>query len=207
MRKVFIPIFVFFLCFGIIWQWTNGLSAFTVFSHTLAEAGQIPRNFPEINFVNQNGKTFKIENQHKYILLNFVYLDCPFVCHKVNNQLEQIYHSIDTNIIPSQLEFVTVSFDLMNDNIEKIAKYRNYFGDDIVGWTFALPYQINQDKFNKFLNKLGTWAYKVPETGLINHSIYLYLISPDNKIIKTFDPAREDNSLIIQEINKCIKVC
>ena len=126
-----------------------------MFSHTLAEAGQIPRNFPEINFVNQNGKTFKIENQHKYILLNFVYLDCPFVCHKVNNQLEQIYHSIDTNIIPSQLEFVTVSFDLMNDNIEKIAKYRNYFGDDIVGWTFALPYQINQDKFNKFLNKLN----------------------------------------------------
>lgn len=205
MKKIFIPIFVLFLCSGIIWKWTSGLTAFTVFSHTLAEAGPIPRNFPEINFVNQNGKTFNIGEIDKYILLNFVYLDCPFVCHKVNNELEKIYRTIDTNIIPSKLEFITISFDLKNDNIEKIAKYRNYFGDDIDGWTFALPYQINEEKLNKFLTKLGTWAYKVPETGLINHSIYLYLISPNHKIIKTFDPARENNSSIINKIKECIK--
>ena len=204
MKKVLIPILTLTICFAIIWKWTRGFSAFTVYSTTLTDAGKTPRAFPDIQFINQDGQVFEIANKNKFVLLNFVYLDCPLVCHKVNNQLEEIYHTLDTNLIPNKIEFVTVSFDLENDNIQKISKYRNYFGDDIDGWTFALPYHTNEKRFIKYLNKVGTWAHRVPNTGLINHSIYLYLISPENKIIKTFDPAREDNSKIIEQLNQCI---
>jgi cytochrome oxidase Cu insertion factor (SCO1/SenC/PrrC family) len=123
----------------------------------------------------------------------------------VNNQIEQIYHLFNRAIVPEKLEFVTVSFDLEGDNIQKIKNYRSLYGNDIDGWTFALPYHSNRQDFTRLLRKIGIWTYQVPETGIINHSLYLFLISPDNKIVKTFDPARDDNRTIIEQINKCLK--
>lgn len=205
MKKVLIPVFSLALCFTIIWKWTLGFSAFTIFSYTLKSAGDIPRTFPDLPMVNQDGKVFLLKDKHKYMLVNFVYLNCPYVCHKVNNQLEQIYHLFDGNTVPSKLEFVTLSFDLKNDDIKKIQHYRNYFGSDISGWSFALPYQSNQEAFNQFLHQLGVWKYTVPSTGIINHSIYLFLIAPDGKIVRTFDPARENDYTIAEQINACLE--
>ncbi|MBX2930776.1 MAG: SCO family protein [Chitinophagaceae bacterium] len=205
MKKIFIPILSLIICTTILWKWTFGFNDFTIFSYTLTKAGKTPREFPTIQLVNQQGNVFNIKDKHKYILMNFVYLNCPNVCHKVNNQLEKLYHLIDTNIAPSQLEFVTVSFDIKNDNIEKIEKYRHYFGENIDGWTFALPYQIKEQAFLQYLQNIGIWAYKMPESNIINHAIYLLLISPDNKIIKTFDPARESNADIIEQLTQCLQ--
>ena len=205
MKKILIPVFSFLICFLVIWKWTHGFSAFTIFSYTLNEAGATPREFPEIQLIDQDSNTFKITDKHKFVLMNFVYLNCPLVCHKINNRIENIYHLADPEIVPSQLEFVTISFDLKNDDVSKIKKYSSYFTSDINGWTFALPHHLTQNEFNKFLQKTGVWLYQIPESGLINHSIYLFLISPDNKIIKIFDPAREDDPEITEQLNKCLK--
>ena len=205
MKKILIPIFALIICVTILWKWTYGFSAFTIYSYTLKEAGDAPRAFPAFQMVNQNGNTFNLKDKHKYVLVNFVYLNCPLACHKVNNQIEQIYHLFSPAIVPEKLEFVTVSFDLVGDNIQKIKNYRSHYGDNIDGWTFALPYHSNQQDFTRVLRKIGVWTYEVPSTGIINHSLYLYLISPDNKVVKTFDPARDDNQTIIEQINKCLK--
>lgn len=205
MKNVLIPVLSLAICITVIWKWTLGFSAFTIFSYTLNEAGAIPRTFPDLPMINQNGQIFHLKAKHKYELVNFVYLNCPYVCHKVNNQLEQIYHLSDPSIVPSKLEFVTVSFDLKNDDVNKIKKYRSYFGTDIPGWSFALPYQSSQDQFDQFLHNAGIWKYELPGSGLINHSVYLFLISPSNKIIKVFDPARESNDAIVEQINSCLK--
>jgi protein SCO1/2 len=205
MKKILIPIFAFAICLAVIWKWTYGFSAFTIYSYTLKEAGNSPRPFPDFQMMDQNGNVFNLKDAHKYVLINFVYLDCPSACHKVNNQIEQIYHLFSRASVPEKLEFVTVSFDLKNDDITKIKNYRNLYGNDIDGWAFALPYHSNQQDFTRLLRKVGIWTYQVPETGIINHSLYLFLISPNNKIIKIFDPARDDNHTIIEQINKCLK--
>lgn len=205
-KKIFIPILTLSLCLLLLNFWTLGFSSFTVFSYTLKKAGVIPRPFPPIQLIDQDSNIFQIKDKKKYKLVNFVYLNCPFVCHKVNNQLEQIYHKLDNETVPSRLEFITVSFDQENDDLQRIIRYRKYFGDNISGWSFALPYHYDQKSFDVFLSKLGIWKYKIPSTGLINHSIYIFLIDTDNNIIKVFDPARDTNETIISEIKACIKV-
>lgn len=204
MKNFLIPIASLIICFAVIWKWTKGLTAFTIFSYTLKEAGNTPRVMPDLVLASQNNVPLILKDKKKYILLNFVYLNCPFVCHKVNNQLEKIYHQLNSLTIPSRLEFVTVSFDLKNDGIQKLKKYRSYFGTNIEGWTFAMPYKINQQEFDQFLHKLGVWKYTLPSSGLINHSIYLFLINDKNDIIKIFDPARESNLTIASQIESCI---
>lgn len=205
MKKILIPIIALAVCFAVIWRWTYGFSAFTIYSYTLKEAGNTPRTFPDFKMTDQNGNVFSLEDKHKYVLINFVYLDCPYACHKVNNEIDKIYHLFSPKIVPGKLEFVTVSFDLKNDNITKIKNYRSLYGNDITGWTFAAPYQTGQDDFTRMLRKIGIWTYQVPESGIINHSIYLFLVSPENKIIKIFDPAIDDDQTIIEQINKCLK--
>ncbi|OQY96488.1 MAG: hypothetical protein B6D37_01895 [Sphingobacteriales bacterium UTBCD1] len=205
MKRVLIPVVALTICFTVIWKWTLGFSAFTVFSYTLQQAGTLPRTFPDLAMISQDKEVFHLKDKHKYVLLNFVYLNCPYVCHKVNNQLERIYHLFDSATVPSRLEFVTVSFDLGNDDVTKIKKYREYFGTDIPGWTFALPYQTNQQAFDTFLHHIGIWKYTVPATGIINHSLYLYLIGPDNKIVRVFDPARENDNSVYEQINLCLQ--
>ncbi len=205
MKKILIPVVALAICLLVIWKWTYGFTAFTIFSYTLKEAGTNPRVFPDIAMIDQDSNVFHIRDKHKYVLINFVYLNCPYVCHKVNNQLEQIYHLADPSLVPSQLQFITMSFDLKNDDVQKIRKYRSYFGKDIEGWTFTLPFQTRETDFANFLNKIGVWKYMVPSTGIINHSIYLFLVSPDQKIVSVFDPARQTNEQIIQKIESCIK--
>ena len=200
-----IPLFTFAICLAVIWKWTYGFSAFTVYSYTLKEAGNTPRVFPDFEMIDQDGKSFNLHEKHKYVLINFVYLGCPYACHKVNFQLDKIYHQFSENIIPEKLAFVTVSFDLKDDHIDKLRNYRNALGTDIGGWTFARPSNFTQDNFFRLLHNIGIWTYEIPETGIINHSLNLFLISPDGKIIKIFDPGREDNRTIIEQINTCIR--
>lgn len=205
MKKILIPVIALLICFVVIWRWTLGFSAFTIFSYTFEKAGEMPRAMPDIRLMNQEEQVFHLNDKHKFVLINFVYLNCPYVCHKVNNQIEQIYHRFDRTVVPSKLEFVTISFDLKNDDLEKIKRYRNHFGEDIDGWNFALPYQSTQESFDQFLHTIGIWKYTVPSSGIINHSVYLLLISPDNDIVKVFDPARESENSIVEQIFTCLK--
>ncbi len=205
MKNFFPPVLALVFCISIFWKWTLGFSAFTVFSHTLDRAGDLPRSFPNLKMIDQDSALFQIEDKNKYILLNFVYLNCPYVCHKINNRLEDIYLAIDNRVIPTKLELVTVSFDLKNDHVQKIKNYRNHFNNSIQGWTFALPWQMKQHDLESYLQKVGVWAKSTPGSTIINHSVYLFLISPEHKIVRTFDPTRESNQAIIDQLYLCLK--
>lgn len=204
-KQLLIPVFSLAVCLLVIGWWTYGFSAFTTYSYTLKAAGATPRKIPDIRLVNQDGKVFHLNAPHSYILLNFVYLSCPNVCQKVNNDLDAIYHLMDSSLVPSKLQFVTVSFDLKNDNIQKIKKYRSFYGSDITGWTFALPYGESGTTFHQYLHDIGIYAYRIPGTALINHSSYMFLITPQNEIIRVFDPTREKNPFIVNQIKQCLE--
>lgn len=207
MKKFLIPITTLMICLSITYVWTSGFKAFTIFSYTLKEAGKYPRDFPDVSFINQDSTVFRIDKQDKYVLMNFVYLDCPNVCHKVNNRLEEIYNSSLSKWIPNRLELVTVSFDPKDDNLKKIRMYRHFFGTnaELKGWNFALPYHLNKQQFDDFLKKVGVWAEPVPGTNIINHSTYLFLIAPNGKIVTAINPIKKTNKEIINQVAQWVK--
>lgn len=204
-RQIGVPLITFVICLTFFHQWTQGFSSFTIYSYTLKRADPVSKPFPDFKLLSHRNQLFQISEMKKYKLVNFVYLNCPYVCHKVNNQLEGLYHLIDTTIVPSQLELVTISFDLEHDDVERIRKYRALFGTDIEGWTFALPHQVKENDFFRDLKEIGVWINRDPVTGLINHSVNLFLVDPSNKIVRIFDPGREEIDVIIEQINQCIR--
>ena len=196
-RRILIPLFTLAICVLMLWKWTFGFNAFTVFSHTLLQSGTTPRSVEDITLIDQDSNIFHLQDKQSFVLMNFVYLNCPSVCHKINNRLETIYQELNQDIIPNQLELLTVSFDMLNDDINRIKLYRNYFGDDLTGWNFAIPNQVDKTELESYLSNIGIWAKSAPGSSIINHSTYLFLISPEHKIIKVFDPAREDDESIL----------
>ncbi len=203
LKLVITPLLTLVLCILILSKWTYGFKAFTVFSYALEKSQPRTKELPKIQLHNQDSIPVDIHTINKYKLINFVYLDCPFVCHKVNNQLEAIYHLMDSvNMLP-EIELITISFDIENDNIRKIKNYRSHF-EDIEGWDFAIPTNTNQKDFNIFLNEIGVWINKSSINGIINHSSNLYLISPKNKIMELFDPNRENYQAIFIKIQQCL---
>lgn len=207
MKKTWMPIVAVIFWVSLIGFWSSGFSSFTIFSQTLSKAGDLPRDFPNLELVNHDGKSVRLEENNKFKLVNFVYLSCPLVCHKINNRLETIYHQIDTDVLASHLHFYTLSFDLKRDNTERIRSYREHFDDNgtIANWDFAAPYSLSQEEFDTFLENLGIWKYTNPETGVTNHSVHLFLVDPENKIIRVFDPARESDEMILKEIKQWVK--
>lgn len=206
MKSILIPLATAVVCILAISQWTDGFRAFTVFSYTLNKAGDMPRSFPDMELMNQEGEKFRIRDEGKYVLTNFVYLNCPDVCHKVNNRLETIYHLIPSEYFSDDLKFVTISFDPERDDVDRIKKYRNLFDkDDISGWDFAIPYHSRFGNLDEYLKDAGIWAVPAPASRMINHSVYIFLISPENKVITVFDPGRESDEEIANGIRKVIQ--
>lgn len=207
MKKVLMPFLVLLFWVVLIGIWSSGFSSFTIFSHTLSKAGDLPRVFPDLELVNHDEEIVHLEKREEFKLVNFVYLSCPLVCHKINNRLETIYHQIDDDVLTKYLHFYTLSFDLERDNVERIRSYRAHFTDAgaVINWDFAVPYKLSQKEFDTFLKQLGVWKYTHPETRITNHSIYLFLLDSDNNIIRIFDPARESDELILKEIDQCLK--
>ncbi len=204
MKKLLLPLLTLAGAVALLAFWSNGFRTFTVFSDTLHRAGPLPREFPDIPLRDQDGKAFHLKDQKKFHLVNFVYLNCPEVCHKINNRLEGVYHGMEGGLIPKVLEFVTISFDQKNDSLERIRSYRSQFEPGIAGWTFALTDRVSSKDFEGFLRQAGVWAKPVPKTGLINHSIYQFLVSPENRIVAVFDPGRETDAAILARIRSCL---
>lgn len=204
LKEIFIPVFSLCICIAVLWFWTLGFTSFTVFTRTLNQAGELPRDFPELSLEDQDGQVFTLGAESgNYKLVNFVYLNCPDVCHLMNYKVEDIYRSFDEHRVPGELEFYTLSFDLENDDAERLKSYRAQFETEgeMEGWTFGRPRFVSQRDLNKFLYEIGVWTYTLPETNRTNHSLYFFLISPENQIIEVFDPVREEDKSIVQKIN------
>jgi len=204
--KTFLKIFITLsICVLIISKWTNGFKDFSVYSYTLDKANKLDNNFPKLQIINQDSTLITVDKLNKFVLINFIYLNCPSVCQKMNGKIGVLYDSLK-KYVPHKIKLLTVSFDTKNDNLQKIRRYRsNRFGSNLEDWDFALPYNIDSLSLRKKLKRLGIWIYKIPRTNLFNHSVYFYLLSPKGKIIKIFNPTRESNETILSSITKCIK--
>lgn len=202
MKKIVIPILALGLCFGVFGFVTNGFQTFTVYSKTLHQAGPVPRAIPDLQLIDQDGNPFVFQDREKYVLLNFMYISCPNACHIVNNRISEIYQLVEASGMQNYVEMLTITFDTENDNLQAIKNYRNNFAPEADSWTFAIPIHNSKEKFNSKLKEFGLWVYQLPESRIINHSLYLFLISPDNRIVSVYDPVRLNNEQIIRDIQK-----
>ncbi len=154
-----------------------------------------------VNFslLDHNGDIFdnaRLKNQ--WTLLFFGYTHCPDVCPTGLMDMNQLKKILKQRGLPSP-EVVFVTFDTQRDSAEVLKSYVTFFNKDFIGVTgkqaqidnFIKPFGAYYERVIEVegKQKILTKTDKIPagiNTYLINHTAWIYLLSPDGQIFAGF---------------------
>lgn len=81
------------------------------------------------NVINQNGEpvTFPDDYQGKYVVVGFIYTNCPDICPLVTQNLIKVQKEFNN---PDDIQFLGITFDPKRDTPEVLKNYKELFNLD-----------------------------------------------------------------------------
>jgi protein SCO1/2 len=136
---------------------------------------ETPRNFGEVNLVDQHGEAFTNERlQGKWTLVFFGFTYCPDICPTTMSFLNDLLGQLEGTEV-EDTEVLMVSVDPARDTVAVLADYMPYFNPEFTGVTGEFL------DIHRFATALNTPFRKVPGQGdnyLVDHSANVVLINP-----------------------------
>lgn len=178
------PLLMLAAWLGLLAWWTSGFLAFTTFSHTLNAAGPLPRPAPVFEIRDQFGAVLDTSGfRGRYVLLQFVYLNCADVCPLTLADFYRIHKSLADGA-PENVMLLTVSFDPLRDTTERMFDTWRHFGEP-ASWTLATLTGPLDDRSRADLRRLGVFVSR-RDDGLFSHSGQAFLIDPQGRVVQVF---------------------
>ncbi|XP_021744772.1 protein SCO1 homolog 1, mitochondrial-like [Chenopodium quinoa] len=154
------------------------------------------------NLVNHEGK--KVTERDflgKWTVLYFGFTHCPDIC---PDELQKLASAVDKIKEKSGIEIVPVfiSVDPERDTVEQVSEYVKEFHPKLIGLTG------DPEEIRKVARAYRVYYMKTTEEGsdyLVDHSIVMYLMSPDMKFVKFFGKNNDVDGLtkgMIKEIKQ-----
>ena len=191
MNKSYLYIFLCVLLLGIGASWVINKAN---------ESHDIPiiKKVPNFNFINQNGKFFSDNDlKGKITVLDFFFTNCPGPCPIMTYNMKSLYDDFSNS---KEVQFVSITVDPKNDNIEVLKNYAKINGITDERWQL-----LTSDLSNiKSLKRDGfmLFADELPQ----GHAIKFILIDDDQNIRKYFDGTDEASLTILKkDISNLVK--
>ena len=191
MNKSYLYIFLCVLLMGIGASWVI---------NTANESHDIPiiKKVPNFNFINQNGESFSDNHlKGKITVLDFFFTNCPGPCPIMTYNMKSLYDDFSNS---EEVQFVSITVDPKNDNIEVLKNYAKINGITDERWQL-----LTSDLSNiKSLKREGfmLFADELPQ----GHAIKFILIDDDQNIRKYFDGTDEASLTILKkDISNLVK--
>ena len=184
MNKSYLYIFVCVLLMGIGASWVI---------NTANESHDIPiiKKVPNFNFINQNGEFFSDNDlKGKITVLDFFFTNCPGPCPIMTYNMKSLYDDFSNS---KEVQFVSITVDPKNDNIEVLKNYAKINGITDERWQL-----LTSDLSNiKSLKRGGfmLFADELPQ----GHAIKFILIDDNQNIRKYFDGTDEASLTILKK--------
>ncbi len=136
---------------------------------------ETPRDFGEVNLVDQYGEVFTKERfLGKWTLVFFGFTFCPDICPTTMSFLNDLMGQLEGTEV-EDTEVLMVSVDPARDTVAQLAEYMPYFNPEFTGVTGEFL------DIHRFATALNTPFRKVPGQGenyLVDHSANVVLINP-----------------------------
>lgn len=139
-------------------------------------------NFELTNLENNKENTIKYSGKYKLVYFGFTY--CPDICPTALTLISKVIDTTDKYGIDIVPMFVTI--DPKRDTIGVLGPYLKHFNPKIIGYTGS------EEEIKSVANLFRVYYQKVersdagPNDYLVDHSSFIYLMSPDMKYIKHF---------------------
>lgn len=157
----------------------------------------LPMSVPieSVALIDQHRDPFTISRlSGKWTFLFFGYTYCPDICPTTLVTLRSLAQELNARgIADDDFQMVFVSVDPERDTPEQIANYLESFGGRLIGTT-GQP-----DEIHSFAKQLGAMYYKEEQTSpdgyLVSHASSIFLIDPRVKLLATFSPPHDHQTI------------
>tara|TARA_B100000886_G_scaffold308605_1_gene242327 strand:- start:536 stop:1126 length:591 start_codon:yes stop_codon:yes gene_type:complete len=191
MHKLYLYILIFIILMGIGASWVIEKANA---SHEIP----IIKKVPNFNFTNQNGKSFS-HNQlkNKINVLDFFFTNCPGPCPIMTYNMKSLYDDFSSS---NDVQFISITVDPENDNIEVLKNYADINGINDQRW-HLLTSELSKIKSLK-RDGFMLFADDLPQ----GHAIKFILIDENGNIRKYFDGTDEASlSILKKDISHLVK--
>jgi len=150
------------------------------------------------SLTDQNGQPYTENNlKGKWSFLFFGYTYCPDICPTTLTTLKQINNELKKNSkTASDMQVVFVSIDPERDKPEMLAKYISYFSQE---FTAVTGFDKNLIDFSRqFSAAYIKEAASTPGDYLMSHTSSIFLVDPQMRIVASFSPPHQAETIIDQ---------
>ena len=166
-------------------------------------------NDASFELVNQDSVNvnFPIDFRGQYVVMGFVYTNCPDICPLITQNLIKIQKDLG---YPANVQFLGVSFDPKRDTPEVLHRYKEVFKvDDNVNFLTGEPtiIQTFMDSVRvRTQESMRTSTESGKEIYFLNHSDKIMVMNPKGEIIIEYGGSMPSiPSLIVQDLQSLIQ--
>ena len=166
-------------------------------------------NDSSFELVNQDSVNvnFPIDFRGQYVVMGFVYTNCPDICPLITQNLIKIQKDLG---YPANVQFLGVSFDPKRDTPEVLHRYKEVFKvDDNVNFLTGEPtiIQTFMDSVRvRTQESMRTTTESGKEIYFLNHSDKIMVMNPKGEIIIEYGGSMPSiPSIIVQDLQSLIQ--
>jgi protein SCO1/2 len=155
--------------------------------------------------VNQNNEqvTFPGDYEGKYIVMGFIYTNCPDICPLVTQNLIKVQKELGN---PEDVQFLGLTFDPKRDTPERLKEYKGLFnlednfdfltGDSTIVSEFMDSVRVRSQVSFTQVRDDGKEVY------FMNHSDKIMVVNPKGQVIYEYGGSMTPINYIVEDIKK-----
>ena len=155
--------------------------------------------------VNQNNEsiTFPDDYQGKYLVMGFIYTNCPDICPLVTQNLIKVQKELGN---PDDVQFLGVTFDPKRDTPERLKEYKGVFNlednfdfltaDSLIVSEFMDSVRVRSQVSFTQIRDDGKEVY------FMNHSDKIMVVNPKGQVIYEYGGSMTPVNYIIEDLKK-----
>ena len=126
--------------------------------------------------------TFPDDFAGQALVVGYIYTQCPDICPMVTANMKQLHDRLEA---PSDVAFITVTFDPRRDTPERLRAYREAYGLGDTDWQFLTG---SPDAISRLMDRLDVrvelsrGSYE-DDDYLIDHTDQISLIDPQQRVL------------------------
>lgn len=188
MTRGFLPLLAVVLAAGIgalDWE-TEGFRVATSAGARQLDIGRRPRPLPDVRLFDQDGRAFSLSAYRgRPVLVDFIYTRCPTLCSVLGDDFQHVLERSGDPAAGSQIDLLSISFDLQNDDREALQLYGERFGAKAPRWRIAAP--ADARGLAMLLQSFGVVVIPDGLGGFI-HDGAVYLVDAKGRLARILDP-------------------
>ena len=138
----------------------------------------------DFSLIDYNNNKYTLSSSSKTKIIFFGFLNCPDICPTALSDVSRLMKNLEN--LADNIDPIFITVDPNRDKPKLLKEYLSFFDNRIIGLTGS------QEQIENVSNQYHVYySYQdqnKKKNYTVNHTANMYLLSPDNQVIKIFIP-------------------